>query len=44
MAQYRDFSDKLYTWMQSKEDSRQLAAAIQLYVYLHRNPADKEEG
>lgn len=44
MVQYRDFSDKLYTWMQNKEDSRQLAAAIQLYVYLHRNPAGKEEG
>ena len=44
MVRYREFSDKLYTWIQNNEDSRQLAAAIQLYVYLHRNPADKEEG
>lgn len=44
LAKYREFADRLYTWIQSKEDSRHLADMIQLYVYLHRKPAGKEEG
>lgn len=42
LANYRAFSDHLYTWIQNREDSRQFAAAIQLYVYLHRKPGRKE--
>lgn len=37
---YREFSSKMYQWIKSERDCRQLKTAIQLYAYLRR---DKEE-
>lgn len=35
-ANYRNFADKMFNWIRSDEDSRQLITAIYLYVYLTR--------
>ena len=34
---YQEFSKKMYQWIKSEEDSKQLVTAIYLYVYLNRN-------
>lgn len=36
MEAYQQFSKKMYQWIQSEEDQRQLKTAIQLYVYKTR--------
>lgn len=33
---YRNFSKKMYEWIQSEKDCRQLKTAMNLYVYLNR--------
>ena len=43
--QYRRFAEKMYHWIQSEKDCRQLKTALNLYAYMHRergeNYADK---
>ena len=43
--QYRRFAEKMYRWIQSEKDCRQLKTALNLYAYMHRergeNYADK---
>lgn len=38
---YRKFSRKIYEWMQSEQDCRQLKTAINLYAYVHRERGEK---
>lgn len=33
---YRKFSRKMYQWVQSEKDCRELKTAINLYAYMHR--------
>jgi CRISPR-associated protein Csm1 len=33
---YKKFSNKMYQWYMSEDDSRQLKTAINMYVYMHR--------
>lgn len=40
---YRTFSQKLYKWMNSEEDSRELIAAIYIFVYKIRDNHEGEE-
>lgn len=40
-ARYKAFSEKMYKWIQSDEDSRQLCTAMMLYVYMTRNKEDQ---
>lgn len=42
LSSYQIFADRIYTWIQSAEDRRQLLTAIQLYVYVHRSSDSKE--
>lgn len=37
---YRKFSKKMYEWIQSEQDCRQLKTAINLYSYLHREKGE----
>lgn len=40
---YREFSSKMYRWMKSGEDCRQLKTAINLYAYLTREKEETED-
>ena len=40
---YQIFSQKMYQWIKSEKDCRQLKTAINLYVYLHRK-TEEERG
>jgi CRISPR-associated protein Csm1 len=33
---YKEFSNSMYSWMKSDEDSRQVITAIYLYIYRER--------
>lgn len=33
---YHQFSKKMYVWIQSEKDCRQLKTAMNLYAYMHR--------
>ena len=37
LAAFREFSVKMYSWVQNREDNRQLIAAIYIYIYKKRN-------
>lgn len=39
---YRRFSQKMYQWIQSEQDCRQLKTAINLYAYMHRDKGERE--
>lgn len=40
---YREFSGKMYDWVSSEENRRQLVTAIYLYVYLNREREGKKQ-
>ena len=40
---YRDFSQKMYQWMQKEEDCRQAITAIYIYVYTIRETTEGTE-
>lgn len=42
LSSYQSFADRIYTWIQSAENRRQLLTAIQLYVYENRSSDSKE--
>lgn len=39
--QYRIFSAKMYEWIQSEKDCRQLKTAMNLYAYMHREKGER---
>ncbi len=44
IEKYNEFAKKMYRWIRSDKDSKQLVTAIQLYVYLNRTEEeDKNE-
>ncbi len=43
-ARYRAFASRMLQWIQRDEDARQLATAIQIYVYLTREKGGTEDG
>lgn len=40
---YKEFSAKMYRWIKSEADCRQLKTAINLYAYLTRDRSEREE-
>jgi CRISPR-associated protein Cas10/Csm1 subtype III-A len=38
---YRQFSKKMYQWIQSEKDCRQLKTAMNLYAYIHREKGEE---
>ena len=40
---YRQLSKKMYEWIQSDQDCRQLKTAINLYAYMNRKGEGKDE-
>ena len=38
---YKEFSRKMYKWIESEEDCRQLKTAINMYVYMTRESEDE---
>ena len=40
---YRQLSQKMYRWIQSDQDCRQLKTAINLYAYIHRKKGEHRD-
>ncbi len=40
---YRQLSQKMYRWIQSDQDCRQLKTAINLYAYIHRTKGEHRD-
>lgn len=41
-VRYSQFSKKMYQWIQSEKDCRQLKTAINLYAYMHREKGEEQ--
>lgn len=41
---YRNFADKMYEWIESEEDRKQVITAMYLYVYLNRKKQSEKDG
>ena len=41
---YRNFADKMYEWIESEEDRKQVITAMCLYVYLNRKKQSEKDG
>ena len=39
---YRQLSQKMYQWIQSDQDCRQLKTAINIYAYIHRKEGEQK--
>lgn len=40
---YRKFSKKMYEWVQSEKDCRELKTAINIYAYMHREKGEQKD-
>jgi len=43
VRRFQRFSTKMYDWIKSEEDSRQLITALHIYIYLKREREEKDE-
>jgi len=41
---YRNFADKMYEWIESEDDRKQVITGICLYVYLNRKKQSEKDG
>lgn len=41
---YRNFADKMYEWIESEDDRKQVITAMCLYVYLNRKKQSEKDG
>ena len=41
---YNSFSKALYKWIQNAEERRRLITAIYIYIYMHRESEEKQNG
>ena len=41
---YRNFADKMYGWIESEDDRKQVITAMYLYVYLKRKKQSEKDG